>query len=148
MRVIMTQILQQSLLKVEIDPVQFQEKFAAWKSLGPAGADDDYNFGKDGFYARPLVNGKMILKHVHLVPDGNPEALARWDRDWDRYRRRSSDNALIYAEDKLYGCLLITTLWSPDAHEIPEMKTQQHRELMNSFAQVAEHFIHTGEALV
>jgi hypothetical protein len=133
---------------IKIDPAQFQEKFAAWKSLGPAGENNDYNFGKDGFYASPLVNGKMILKHVHLVPDGNPKALAQWNRDWDKYRRRSSDNALIYAEDKLYGYLLITTLWSPDAHEIPKMKTQQHREIMNSFAQVAEHFIHTGEALV
>lgn len=144
----MTNPLQQSLLKVSIDPVQFSNKFSAWKKLGPAGENDDYYFGKDGFYATPVVDGKMVLRHVHLVPQNDPVGLAQWDRDWAKYRRRSSDNALVYAQDGLYGCLLIATFWSPDAHEIPLMKTKKHRELMNAFAQVADHFVHTGKALV
>lgn len=148
MRVLMTHPLQHSLLKEDIDPVRFSKKFEAWKALGPDGENDVYDFGKDGFYASPVVDGKMILRHVHLVPENDPIALAQWDRDWERYRRRSSDNALVYAQDGLYGCLLIAAFWAPDAHKIPLMKTQKHRELMNGFAQVADHFVHTGKSLV
>ncbi|RYE68581.1 MAG: hypothetical protein EOO81_09275 [Oxalobacteraceae bacterium] len=144
----MTELLQHSLLTQSIDHITFANKFADWKALGPDGEDAAYDFGKDGYYSAPLVDGNRVLRHVHLVPENDLDALARWNRDWERYSRRSSDTALVYAQDQLYGCLLIQVLWEPGAHEVSLMKTQQHRELMNGFAQVAEHFVHTGKSLI
>ncbi|WP_155630297.1 hypothetical protein [Burkholderia vietnamiensis] len=52
-----------------------------------------------------------------------------------------------YVNDGGDKFLLIAVLEEPDAHEIAEMKTQQHRERMGLFAQIAEEFIYNGKII-
>lgn len=74
-------------------PDIFAERFLQWKESG----SEDYYFGKDAPYDRPLGDAReYILHHVHLVPLTNPEELGKWDKKWDRASgRRTSDTALI-----------------------------------------------------
>ena len=144
MAVHMTEYLRQELLELGTDPEQFIAEFKEWKSRGQAGEDDHYYFGKDGDYARPLVNGKRVLRHVHLIPSDDSSSLAEWDLAWKRKRKRVSDTALVYADRGRDRYLLIAILWEPAAHDIADMNTQENSDLMHSFANVAEQFIFNG----
>lgn len=140
----MTDLLRQKLLQVGNNPDNFIKQFADWKALGPAGEDNVYVFGKDSEYARPTVNNKRVLRHVHLVPIQDAVALQKWNFGWNNYKRRVSDIALVYVDGGMYGFLLITILAEPDAHDISKMATPEHRELMINFADTAEQFIFKG----
>jgi hypothetical protein len=148
MKVQMTSFLREELSRLGTDPDKFIESFSDWKSRGPAGEFDHYYFGKDSEYLRPTLNGKRVLRHVHLVPSDNSADLAEWDRDWRRYRRRKSDTALVYADGGRHGYLLIAILWEPGGHALAEMKTKESADLMNNFAEVADQFQFDGSILI
>lgn len=131
-----------------LDPDQFVLEFAEWKSSGSDGEFDYFYFGKDSEYARPMINGVRVLRHVHLAPFDDTAGFAEWNRDWRKYRRRKSDTALVYADGGRHGFLLIAILWEPGAHEVAEMKTQESADAMNGFANVADQFIFDGTILI
>ncbi|NHZ97468.1 type II toxin-antitoxin system YafO family toxin [Massilia sp. CCM 8734] len=148
MKVQITEYLRGELTRAGTDPDTFIENFADWKGAGPDGEFNHYYFGKDAEYSRPQVNGKRVLRHVHLVPMDDSPRLAEWDRDWRKYRRRSSDTALVYADAGRFGFLLIAILWEPDAHRVAEMRDQISRDTMNGFATVADYFIFDGSIVI
>lgn len=114
-----------------------------WKASGTDGEDDFYSFGKDVPYEHPHVNGKKnVLMHVHLPPVLDTERKKQWDQNWERYSRRTSDKALVYAKDGTDRFLLIAILPEPKAHAISNMKTKEDKNLMERFAQIAEAFIY------
>lgn len=143
MKVRMTEQLREELIALEADPETFLKAFHDWKSRGPQGEDDEYLFGKDAEYSRPLVNGKRVLRHVHLVPE-DEEALRRWNWAWSRGGRRVSDLALVYANGGRHGYLLIAILWEPTAHKVASMQSADDRAFMEDMAHVAEKFIFDG----
>lgn len=121
--------------------------FHEWKQAGEQGENDFYLFGKDGAYIAPKVNGESyVLRHVHLIPIADPMQLTKWRTNWQRGARRTSDRALVYVQDgKRF--LLIDILNEPFAHEIAQMKTEQHRLIMNNFAKIAESYIYHSEII-
>ncbi|MGQ3085334.1 MAG: type II toxin-antitoxin system YafO family toxin [Hydrogenophaga sp.] len=126
-----------------VDP--FIQAFSAWKASDEYGS---YLFGKDGEYASAVLkisSGK--LKHVHLVPVVDTDALVAWERDHERRSRKTSDRALVYAEDTQGNFLLLFILDEPEAHEIARMATEEHRTLMRQLAAVAEEWAFSGEIL-
>jgi mRNA interferase YafO len=130
----------------KLDSQLFCNKFKQWKQ-----SKDDhgsYHFGKDSAYVTPVINGdKYILRHVHLVPVIDQAQLSLWQKIWRFKGRKTSNRVLIYVKDRKGNFLLIYILSEPDAHEIALMKTQQHKELMEGFAAVAEAFIDDGSIL-
>ncbi len=130
------------------DPKSLAAEFDLWKSLGAEGEYSSPLFGKDGAYGTPFVDGEPnVLRHVHLVPLSDLTALKRWNLDWTRRARKRSDRHLVYVSDPYYGHLLLWILDEPGSHEIALMDTPEDRKLMLQFAQVAAHFIHTGEVI-
>lgn len=144
MNVRMTDVLRQELLEIDDDPDDLIKEFSDWKSRGPQGENDHYYFGKDGEYIRPTVDNERVLRHVHFVPFTDVIALEAWDLAWSRRGRRVSDTALVYVDGGWRGYLLLTILWSPDAHAIADMATPEHRELMENLAAAAEQFRFDG----
>lgn len=148
MKVQITQHLRAELVKAGSDPDAFIDSFVEWKNLGPLGEYDHFYFGKDAEYVRPLVAGKRVLRHVHLIPLDDSPHLAEWERDWKKYRRRKSDTALVYADGGRHGFLMIAILWEPDAHRVAAMADQDSRDTMNGFANVADYFIFDGSVVI
>lgn len=130
----------------KLDSQLFCSQFKQWKQ-----SKDDhgsYHFGKDSAYVTPIINGdKYILRHVHLVPVIDQAQLSLWQKIWRFKGRKTSNRVLIYVKDRKGNFLLVYILSEPDAHEIALMKTQQHKELMEGFAAVAEAFIDDGSIL-
>ena len=123
--------------------------FADWKSMGPDGEYHHYYFGKDGEYARPLVNGKKVLRHVHFVPGNDSPYKPQWDKVWGRKGRKTSDDVVIYAQGApCYGTLLIAVIIEPQGHNFAEMQTQEDEALMEGFASAADQFIFDGSIIV
>ena len=148
MKVELTQRLRNDLIADGVDPDFFATYFGNWKALGVKGEFLDPYFGKDGFYAKPLRNNKMVLRHVHLPPEQDEKKIADWDKKANRGSLKTSDNVLIYAEDKMQGYLLIYFVREPNGHSIAEMKTSESTSLMNEFCDVAEAFIQDGTILI
>lgn len=141
----MTQVLRKSLESQGLNADKLLQDFAAWR------AGDEFKhsfFGKDSAYGSPTVDGeKNVLRHVHLVPLNDVESLQRWKRDDRRGSRKTSDRALVYVSDGSKKHLLIFILDDPGAHAVAEMRTQEDRETMLGFAEVAAEFLDTGEIL-
>lgn len=145
MKVGITEFFRQELLEIGDDPEHLIKEFVDWKARGPAGEDNHYYFGKDAEYREPVVNGKRVLRHVHLVPLTGSRYSSAWDRAWHRGRgKRVSDTALVYADGGRHGYLLLTILWEPTAHSIAEMSSPEDRNLMLNLAEIAEQFIFNG----
>ena len=89
----------------------------------------------------------MGLHHVHLVPLSNPLELQKWNTQWKRRGRKTSDRVLVYAQDRTHGYLLIYILSEPDAHETAKMLTPESDLLMRKLAKIAERFIYTGQVI-
>lgn len=145
MDVKITNALEAQMQADELDPQEFIEAFAEWKSGDEYGS---YLFGKDGAYISPSLFGTpQAFRHVHLVPITDTGQLAAWNRIWKRRGRKSSDRALVYVDAGRGRYLLIFILSEPDAHSVASMKTQQDKELMRVFLDVAEAFVDRGEII-
>ncbi|MDK4696635.1 type II toxin-antitoxin system YafO family toxin [Kingella negevensis] len=119
------------------------QRFKEWKKA----ESESFLFGKDGAYISPKVNGESyVLRHVHLVPLLDVEQLAKWQQNWQRGSRRTSNRALVYAQDN-HRFLLIDILPEPVAHEIAQMKNEQAKKMMLLFAQIAESYIYHNEII-
>ena len=143
-----TRALHNQLAAIGEDSDGWTDFFGDWKARGSAGEYDNYFFGKDGAYVgikMDAPHGKLM--HVHLVPILDPVAFARWERDWARRSRKTSDRALIYADDGHGNYLLIYVLDEPTAHAIASMATQQDKETMQAFAAVASAFVFDGSII-
>ena len=147
-KVKLTQRLRNNLITAGVDPDDFATYFGAWKAFGAKGEYLDPYFGKDGFYAKPLRNNKMVLRHVHLPPEQDENEIVDWEKKAKRGSLKTSDNVLIYAEDKVHGYLLIYFVREPNGHSIAEMKTADSIKLMNEFCDTAEAFIQNGTILI
>lgn len=133
------------------DPEAVRKYFQEWKEA----KNEDWYFGKDEFYRKPLWNGKPVLKHVHLAPgptdksaDGERYLLPMWNLIWEKgwNKERTSNTALIYAEDRTHGFLLLHVVWAPDGHSFPKMLTSHSTQLMNRFRDEAADFMLNGKA--
>ena len=125
-------------------PVEYAKYFAEWKALGPAGECSDWFFGKDGFYKKPLRNRKMVPRHVHLPPKSGTEDARKWDRRAKNGDPKESNSALVYAEDRTHGYLLMFVALDPHGHKFADLQTSDSVELMGEFCDMAEAFIHDG----
>lgn len=143
-----TKIIEAVFSNAGADLEELRNLFAHWKSLGPQGEDEVYEFGKDVPYERPHVNGeKNVLMHVHLVPIVDLDKKDEWDRNWERYSRRTSNRTLVYVNDGSKKFLLIDIIPEPDGHEIPKMLTQQHKKIMEFYAEIADQYIYGGKII-
>lgn len=128
---------------------EFVQEFSEWKKNWPAGEYHSYIFGKDGGYygavQAAVTSGR--LKHVHLVPLCDLNQLSEWNKAWRRRSRKTSDRALVYAEDNSGNYLLIFILDEPTAHEIARMRTSENKTLMLQFAAVADAWAFNGEII-
>lgn len=129
--------------------------FDDWKAGFPDSEFTHSLFGKDGAYIRPLVDGKpYVLRHVHLMPVQDSDALERWLATHRRgvqkgnWGRKTSDRVLVYATRSLPGGeeehLLLFILDEPEAHETANMKTSDAKTLMGLLASCAADFIDDG----
>lgn len=141
-----------------ISAAAFCTLFDDWKAGFPATEDTNFLFGKDGAYVTPTVDGKKyVLRHVHLLPVVDRDALKDWKKLYDigqktgRWPRRTSNRVLIYATRGLPGGgeehLLLYILTEPDAHEIALMKTPGDRRFMEQFAECAAAFLDNGTVI-
>ena len=143
-----THALHNQLAAIGEDSDGWTDFFGDWKARGSAGEYDNYFFGKDGAYVGIKMDAPHgMLMHAHLVPILDPVAFARWERDWARRSRKTSDRALIYADDGHGNYLLIYVLDEPTAHAIASMATQQDKETMQAFAAVASAFVFDGSII-
>lgn len=128
----------------------FVQKFSLWKASFPRGEFAHYLFGRDTCYTRPpadRVDGEFW--HVHLVPLGEPDSLARWNTAWERGLRRrtgstrKSNRALVYATKKVgtQRHYLLIFILNSKAHEIARMQTDEHRILMGKLALIANRWL-------
>jgi hypothetical protein len=143
-----TQLLRDSLAAGGWNPDVLVQEFREWKADGAAGEYGSYYFGKDAPYDPPRRNGKPVLWHVHMPPETDSEATAKWTVAWRRRTRKTSDAALIYAYDPLHGYLLLYFAVEPTAHALIAMRDADSRDLMNLLADIAEAFIHDGSIVV
>ena len=137
MRVQLLPALAEQLLNSGHAPQTLVEAFSDWKA---AGEDDHYLFARDA-----LNRGSKWLRHVHIVPLNNVEALEHWDAAWSRYRKRTSDRYLFYVDGgSLYGFLLLHIVDDPGAHRFLSTPTKAEQQLLNVFEHIADKFVHYG----
>jgi Toxin YafO, type II toxin-antitoxin system len=143
-----TRALQAQLIDLGEVPDEWVRYFDHWVRLPEDARYGDYFFGKDSAYIKPLVGAiPYALRHVHLVPIANIEALRKWDSAHRRKGRKTSDRVLVYTYDQRGNHLLIFVLDEPHAHTIASMRTREGTETMNGFAAVAEAFIFDSSIL-
>jgi len=147
-KVQLTAILRAALISEQVDPDAYARRFGEWKDEFPEGEFEDYEFGKDGAYARPLRGNQHVLWHVHLPPESDSAAIADWTVRWQRRSRRTSDSSLIYTQDRVRGYLLLYIAREPTGHLIADMGNEASARLMNQLADAAESFIHTGRIVL
>ena len=129
-----------------LGPEKLLADFERWKTI--QGEYGSYFFGKDGGYIAPKVDGNpYVLRHVHLPPMTDREQLDKWNLDWKRKSRKTSNRVLVYCQDGS-DYLLIYVLPEPDAHEIARMENAADRATMIGFARVAEAFVNRREVIV
>lgn len=125
---------------------QFAELFVSYKSMSFAEQIATDYFGSDGEYARPLVLGAPQLRHTHLAPSRRDrDSWRRWCGGPMRGGPRTSDRALVYAENVQGDIFLIALLAQGTAHRVAEMRDAKSRELMGQFARDAGDWLTHGE---
>jgi mRNA interferase YafO len=143
-----TTALDNQLAEIFASAAQLAADFDAWKSAvarNPAAEFENPHFGKDGAYVAPKVDGvPYALRHVHLVPLKDAEALTKWERFFRLKKRKISNRVLVYVSSTSGNHLLLFILDEPSAHEVAEMKTPEHQKLMLQMADVAAAFLHDG----
>lgn len=147
-KVQLTNLLRNKLLEFD-DPDFFANYFAEWKAAFPHSEFTDPYFGKDSYYKRPTrLNGEFVLWHVHLEPNILQSEIDEWNKQLKFKARKTSNTALVYAKHATHGFLLIDIFWEPDGHDLSEMKTQKSIDMMEEYADVAEHFLLHGKSLI
>lgn len=137
--VYLTQEFREQIIADGDDPDELVALFGDWKS-DERNEFEYIEFGKDGFYEDPKVGGEMVLKHVHLPPHPDSEAMKDWEKRHRRRSRKKSNRCLIYASRRNGDHLLIDVLDDPPgAHVAMKNKTMMHR-----LASIAAEFIQDG----
>jgi len=130
--VALTGWLEQKLRAAGLDPQVLVDDFRAWREA----PTESYIFGRDsaGIECRYLF-------HAHMVPINSEDDLARWKRDYERYREMRSDRYLFYARAGQDNYLLIDLIDDPNAHAVWLPK---YREYRLKLEHVADQFYHFG----
>lgn len=147
-KVQISQLLTNVLLSEEIDPVAFADYFADYKTDWPKWEYCDEYFGKDCAYTKPTRNNQMVLMHVHIKPANNHGEVWEWERAAEKCEVRTSNSALIYAQDKTYGYLLLHLVREPKGHHFARMTNSHDTKTMNDLADAADEFIHNGKVVI
>jgi len=97
-------------------------------------------FGKDAALFSPKVGGRAYaLRHCHLVPLNDANALKAWARSHRFGSRKVSDRVLIYVQQD-DDFLLIDIVDDPGAHALMRMTDKQGKSFMLKCAEEAEAF--------
>lgn len=123
----------------------FCAEFSEWRRVGK-----HVLFGRDGPYRKPKLRDDGALMHVHLIPSLQKWEADRWMRLWKQGRpasQRTSDQALVYAENNAGDYLLIAILDEPGAHAVSDMRTPENKAVMEGFAAVADAFRYDGSVI-
>jgi len=117
------------------------DRFRKLKLSGTAPCPEDYYFGSDTPYRTPKLNSGLPLMHIHMVPSSDAVDLRSWREqiEADDGKMKTSNLALVYAKNLNDDYLLIAML--PRAHQISQMKTQEHKDIMERFALIANEFL-------
>lgn len=122
-------MLAESLGKDSAKINQLVADFLDWKN---GGEDDHRAFGRDGGN-----RDEADVRHVHLIPASDPEARKKWVDAFNKYRKRTSNIYLVYADGTpTYGYLLIDILHDddPGAHAIWDAKYKPTRLIWQAMA--------------
>lgn len=122
------------------------DEFRWWKA-DPAREYDSPWFGKDSKLLRPTVDGvAYVISHCHLIPKNSTEDRVRWQREFRRRSRKTSDRVLFYIEDagKFF---LVDIVDDPGAHEIMRMTDRNGKAFMQKCADQAKTFLSGALAL-
>lgn len=131
-------------LKAALSAVELADligEFRWWKTDAAAREYESPVFGKDSKLLRPTVDGAAyVISHCHLIPKNSTSDYLRWQRDFRRRARKTSDRVLFYIEDagKFF---LVDIVDDPGAHEIMRMTDATGRAFMNKCAQQAKVFL-------
>lgn len=137
MQVRLTKALKTQLIAEKLDESVLIERFSEWKR------GDEYSsyfFGKDGFGLKTSV-----LRHVHLVPLHDINAMSKWNTAWKKRPpgRKTSDKYLFYCDAGIsHGYLLIYIIGDPGAHDF--LTKKQSKPLLDAFEACANQFVHFG----
>ncbi len=128
--------LQEAFATESIDAQHFIGLFLQWKQDGE---DESYFFGKDALNLQ-----SSLVRHVHMVPLSTPDALAAWDTNWQRHRKRVSDRFLFYVDGGIHGYLLLYIVNDPGAHEFLSKKDAANQLVRSAIEAMADEFYHFG----
>jgi Toxin YafO, type II toxin-antitoxin system len=128
--------LTQAFAAEGVDAQRFMDRFVQWKQ---AGEDESYFFGKDALNLR-----SKLIRHVHMVPLASPQALAAWDTNWQRRRKRVSDRFLFYVDGARHGYLLLYIVNDPGAHDFLNSANPASRAVRQAMQKMADQFYHFG----
>ncbi len=128
--------LQEAFSAENINAQHFIDRFVQWKH---SGEDESYFFGKDA-----LNLHSCMVRHVHMVPISTPNALAAWDTNWQRRRKRVSDRFLFYVDGGRHGYLLLYIVNDPGAHEFLSSKDSANQAVQRVIQVMADEFYHFG----
>lgn len=117
------------------------DRFRKLKLAGATPCPEDYYFGSDTPYREPKLNSGLPLMHIHTIPSSDADGLKIWRQqiEADEESMKTSNLALVYVKNLNDEYLLIAML--PMAHQVCEMKTQTHRDIMERFALIADEFL-------
>jgi hypothetical protein len=118
------------------------DRFHKWKAAQTLGREcrEDYYFGKDGPYFYPTLGCGLPLLHVHMLPHSKSNELPSWRQAHEAGSEKTSDATLIYVKNP-HGDHLLIAAFPHSAHEIAQMKTAKHREIMQHLARIADEFV-------
>lgn len=96
-------------------------------------SNDSYEFGKA---VGPGPN--KFLWHAHMIPMNSPEQLEKWNVDYSRYTRCTSDRYLFYAKREPHvSYLLIDHVIDPGGHDLWLPK---YKSAVDAMEKVADDF--------
>lgn len=122
-----------------VDPKIFINDFLDWKS---GDEDDSYYFAKDAFNLH-----SEHVRHVHMVPLFEQNSIEKWDANWRKFRKRTSDRYLFYVDGGHFGYLLLYIVNDPGAHTFLSDPSDAERELLREFERIADNFVHFGKTI-
>ena len=138
MEVLITSLLRSRLAESTTLAVEdLISSFAAWKHNK---LTESYYYGKDG-----LNRNSTILRHVHLPPCSDEFELQQWDRNWTKYRGRTSDRYLFYVDRGLDRYLLLYIVDDPGAHTFLSEPNQTQLAILKELEDIADLYFYSGK---